>query len=90
MFYSSILMTTQTFFQNPQPKQQKNITNDQQQNTTLQNQPDSSDTDTIQNVSEISDINTNNPQSITITDGSNVLQVLVRQVTQNTNDDLTK
>ena len=87
IFYSSILMTTQTFFQNPQP-QQDNIRPDQQQNTTLQNQPDSYDTDTIQNISEISFINTNNQQSFTKTKDSNVLQVPVRQVTRNTNNDL--
>ena len=77
------------FFQSPQP-QQHNITHDQQQDTTLQNIQDSSDADTIQNVSKLSDINTNNPQSFTITNDSNVLQVPVRQVTQNTNDDLTQ
>ena len=59
--------------QNPQPQQQENITHDQQQNTTLQTLPDSSDTDTMKNVSDLSDINTNNPQSLTITNDSNVL-----------------
>ena len=41
-------------------------------------------------MSEISDINTNNPQNFTITNDSNVSQVTVRQVTKNTNNDLTQ
>ena len=56
----------------------------------MQNLQDSSDTDTIPIVSDISNINTDKPQSITKTNDSNVLQGPVRQVTQNTNDDITK
>ena len=77
-------------FQNPQPQQQENITHDQQQNTTLRNQSDSSETDTIRNVSEKSDINNKNSQNFTTSNDSNVLQVPVRQETQNTNDNLTQ
>ena len=76
-------------FQNPQ-SQQDNITHNQQQDTTLQNLQDSSDIVTKANVSGLYDMSTNNPQSITITNDSNLLQVPVRQVIQNTNEDLTE
>ena len=53
-------------FQN-QEREQFNIVPDQQQDTiTLQNVPDLSETATIQNVLEHSDITVNNPRSLTI------------------------
>ena len=41
------------------------------------NMPDPSETATIQNVSELSEETTNNPQSITKTDDSNIIQIPV-------------
>ena len=46
--------------------------------------PDPSETAPLQNVSEPSDITTNNPQSITITNDSKILQIPKHHVTQNT------
>ena len=55
----------------------------QNQETTLFNTiPDSSETATIQNASEFSQETTNDPQSITITDDSNILQIPVHNITQ--------
>ena len=65
-----------------------NIIPDQQQDTTtLQIVPDPSETATIQNVPELSDVNVNNTQSLTITNGSNILQLLLHNITQNPNID---
>ena len=44
--------------------------------------PDPFETATIQNVTEFSEETTNNPQSITITDGSNIIQYPVHNITQ--------
>ena len=49
-----------------------------------QHLPDPSDIAPKQNISEISDITTNNPQSITITSSSNIVQIPIHNVTQNT------
>ena len=74
---------TTELFQNQEP-QQFNIVPDQQQDTTtLQNVPDPSETATIQKVSELSDVIVNNTQSLTITNDSNILQLPVRNITQN-------
>ena len=49
------------------------------------NVPDPSVTATVQNVSEISDTTINNPQSLSITIDSNILQIpLLHNKTQNT------
>ena len=73
-------------FQN-QESLQLNIVPDQHQDTTtFQNLPDFFDTLTVQNVSELSATNTKNPESFTLTIDSNVLQIPVRNVTQNTNN----
>ena len=53
------------------------------------NMPDPSETDTIQNVSELSEETTNNPQSITITDDSNIIQIPVHNITQTLVNDQT-
>ena len=75
----------------------QNISHTKQNETTelFQNQetthfntiPDSSETATIQNASEFSQEITNDPQSITITDASNILQIPVHNIPQtHTND----
>ena len=46
------------------------------------NIPDPSETASIQNVSEFSEEATNNPQSIKITDDSNIIQISVQNITQ--------
>ena len=46
--------------------------------------PDPFDIAPIQNVSEISDITTNTPLSITITTESNIVQISIHNITQNT------
>ena len=62
-----------------------NIIPDQQQDTTiLQNVPDPSEIVTIQKVSELSDETINNTQSFTIPDDSNMIQIPVHNITQNT------
>ena len=67
-------------FQNQEP-QLFNIVPDQQPDTTtLQNVPDPSETATIQNVSELSVITVTIPQSFTITNGSNVLQIPIHNI----------
>ena len=65
------------------------IPDPQQVNTILQNIPDPSETATIQNASELSNTTTNNPQGITITNDSNILQILVHNMTQNPKNDQT-
>ena len=72
-------------FQNQEP-QKPNIVQDQQQDiNTTQNLPER-----VQIVSELSDTTTNNPQSFTITDDSNILQIPIRKVTQHPNIDQTQ
>ena len=74
-------------FQN-QEQQQFNLLPDQQQDTTtLQKISDPSETATIQNVSELSDITVNNPRSFSITKDSNILQTPVHNMSQNTIND---
>ena len=70
-------------FQN-QEEQFPAIQNTQQDTNLPQHLPDPSETATIQNVSEISDITTNNPQSIAITNDSNIVQIAIHNITQNT------
>ena len=69
-----------------------NILYPKQNHTTLQlnNIPDPCETATIQNVSELSEETTNNPQSITITDDSNIVQIPVHNITQNLIHDQTR
>ena len=64
------------FFQNPKTSQFNNV-------------PDPSETATIQNVSEISEETTNNPQSFTITDDSNIVLIPVHNITQTLVNDQT-
>ena len=59
----------------------------QQDTTTLQNIPDPSGTATMQNVSEFFDITINIPKSPTKTNYSNILQIPVHDITQNTIND---
>ena len=76
-------------FKNQEP-QQLNIVPDQQQyTTTIRNLPDSSDTLTVQNVSELSHTTTNNPQSFTVTNDSNVLRNVTKNTTNDQNQDNT-
>ena len=72
--------------------QQFNIKPDQQQDTTtLQNVPDPSETATKQNLSELSGVTVKIPQSFTISNDSNILQIPVHNITQNPiNDQMTK
>ena len=68
-----------------QPQQLNVIPHEQQLDTTeLQNVPDTSETVTIQNISELSDITENNTQSFTTATDSNMLQVPVHNIIQNT------
>ena len=53
-----------------------------QETTHFNNIPDPFETATIQNVSEFSEETTNNPQSITITDDSNIIQFPFHNITQ--------
>ena len=71
-------------FQNQEPQQLHTVQIPQQETNTLQTIPDPSETATIQNASEISDITINNPQSLTVTNDSNIIQVPVHYITQNT------
>ena len=73
---------TAELFQNQEP-QQFNEVHDQQDTTTLQNVPDLSETAIIRIVSELSDVIVNNTKSLTITNDSNILQIPVRNITQN-------
>ena len=70
---------TTELFQNQEPQHFNIIPDPQQDTTTLQKIPDPFETATIQNVSERSDITMNIPQSLTITNDSNILQILVPQ-----------
>ena len=54
----------------------------------MQNIPDPSETALIQIVSELSDITIKNPQSRTITNDPNILQIPVHDITQNPINDL--
>ena len=74
-------------FQNQEPQQLNVVPDQHQHTTTLRNLPDSSDTLTVQNVSELSDTTTITPQSFTVTSDSNVIQSPVRNITQNTKTD---
>ena len=65
------------------------IPDPQQVTTMLQNIPYPSETATIQNISELFDETINNPQSITITNDSNINQLLVHNITQNPINDQT-
>ena len=67
-----------------QEEQFPNIQDTQQNMTLPPHLPDPSDIPPIQNVSKISDITTNNPQSITITTDSNIVQIPIQKITQNT------
>ena len=87
IFHISIQIKNTKRFQNQEPQQLNTVPDQQQDTTTLRNLPDSSDTLTVQNVSKLSDTTTNIPQSFTVTNDSNVLQIPVRNVTQNTKND---
>ena len=91
---SHIVSETQLEEHNPtinqEPHQFNVVPYQQQDTTTLQNVPDPSETATIQNVSELSDLFINNPQSLTITNDSNILQVPVHNITQNLINDQIK
>ena len=71
-------------FQNREPQQFNIVPNQQKDTTTLQNVPNPSETATIQNKSELSDITMNNPKSFTKTNDSNILQTPVHNITENT------
>ena len=73
---------------NQKPQQFNIVPYRQQDTTTLQNIPDPSETALIQNVSELSDITIKNPQSRTITNDSNIIQIPVHDITQNPINDL--
>ena len=75
-------------FQTQEP-QQLNITPDQQQQDTtiLQNVPDPSETALIQNVSELSQETVHITQTFTLTNDSNLIQVPIHNITQNTTND---
>ena len=77
-------------FQNPEPQQSNTLPDQQQSITALQKLPDICDTATIQAVSDLSDVTINVPQSFTITSDSNVLQIPIHNITQNTNNDSNK
>ena len=68
---------------NQEPQHFNTVPYQQQDTTTLQNVPDPSETATQQNVSELSDISMNNPESLTITNDSNILRTPVHKITQN-------
>ena len=74
-------------FQNQELQQFNIVPEQQQETTTLQNVADPSETATIQNVSELSDITVNNTQKFTITNESNIIQIPVHNITQNTIND---
>ena len=75
-------------FQTEEPQQVNILPDQQQENTTiLQNVPDSSETVTKENASEFSKETVHNTQSFTITNDSNVIQITVHNITQNTNND---
>ena len=63
------------------------IPDEQQKITTLRNLPHLSDTTPRQSISEFSDVTINNTQNFTITTDSNVLQIPIHNITQNTNND---
>ena len=71
--------------QNQEPQQWNTIQGSQQITTTLPDVPDSSVTATIQIVSELSDETGIHPQTLTITNDSNTLQILVHAITQSQN-----
>ena len=87
---SHILPQTQREEHNPsthqEPQQFNKLLYQQPDTTALQNVPDPSETATIQNVSELSDITINNPQNLTKTNDSNILQIPVHDITQNPNN----
>ena len=72
--------------QNQEPQKFIIIQDPQQSTTTLPYVPDPSETATIQNVSELSDETITNPQSLTITNDSNTLQIPVHAITQSPNN----
>ena len=76
-------------FQTQEFQQFKTIPDPQQVTTMLQNIPYPSETATIQNVSELFDETINNPQSITITNDSNINQLPVHNIPQNPINDQT-
>ena len=69
-------------FQN-QEERLHTVHNPQQETNPPQHIPDPSETSTVQNASEIFDTTINNPRSLTITNGSNIVQIPVRNITQN-------
>ena len=71
--------------QNQEPQQWNIIQGSQQITTTLPDVPDPSVTATIQIVSELSDETGVHPQTLTITNDSNTLQILVHAITQSQN-----
>ena len=73
-------------FQNQETPQFNILPDTQKITTILQNIPDPSETATIQNVSHLSKETTNDPNNpqITITGDSNILQIPVHKITQNT------
>ena len=71
--------------QNQEPQQWNIIQGSQQITTTLPDVPDPSVTATIQILSELSDETGIHPQTITITNDSNTLQILVHAITQSQN-----
>ena len=71
-------------FQNQGPQRLHTVYTPQQNTKTLPHIPDPSETATIQNASEISGKTTNNPQSLTVTIDSNIVQIPVHDITQNT------
>ena len=82
IFYISIKMKPQNCFKIMNLKQFNILPDPQHVTSTLQNVPDPSETATIHNVAEIFDITMENLQSLTITNGSNKLQIPVHSITQ--------
>ena len=70
-------------FQNQEPQQLHTVQNPPQGKNTFKNIPDPSETSTIQNASKISDIPSKKLQSLTVTNDSNILQILLRNITNN-------
>ena len=68
---------TTEVFKYQDPRQFNIIPDPQKDTTTLQNAPEPSKTTTIQTVSELFDITMNNPQSLTITNDSKILQFFI-------------
>ena len=89
MFYIPIKNENTELFQTQEFQQFNTIPDPQQVTTMLQNLPYPSEIATIQNVSELFDETINNPQSITITNDSNINQLPVHNITQNPINDQT-